>query len=238
MDARPAANATSEAGASGDGSSTDGMMNRSRRWSMYRARFAALIIGGMFVLATPAGAVLMDKILAVVNGEILTLQDFEDHLALRKMYQSGMPEVDRNQAFQRFVDQALLRQEALRTRVIQVDEGEVSQQLRDIEQQAGRGEELVRVMQERGLSRNGVRAWLRDQLIVRAFIDRRLRLFVRIPDNQIERYYQDNQQAVGEPLTDMVREQIRHLLIERQVNARLAELIEELRRKANLEFPP
>jgi SurA N-terminal domain len=215
-----------------------GMMNGLWRWSMYLACVGALIIYGMFVLGRPAGAVLLDKILAVVNGEILTLQDFEDHLALRKAYQSGSAEVDRPQAFQRFVDQALLRQEALRTRIVQVDEAEVSQQFRDLEQPSGRGEELARVMQERGLSRNNVRAWLRDQLLVRAFIDRRIRLFVRIPDHQIERYYQDNHQAVGESLNEAVREQIRRLLTERQVNAKLAELIEELRRKANLEFPP
>lgn len=205
---------------------------------MYLARFGTLIIYGMLVLGRPAGAVLVDKILAVVNGEILTLQDFEDHLALRKIYQSGPAEVDRHQAFQRFVDQALLRQEALRTRIVQVDEAEVNQQLRDLEQPAGRGEELERVMQERGLSRRSVRTWLHDQLIVRAFIDRRIRLFVRIPEQQIERYYQDNQQAVGESLTDAVREQIRRLLTERQVNARLTELLEDLRRKASLEFPP
>lgn len=125
----------------------------------------------------------------MVNGEILTLQDFEDHLALRSVYQSGSAEVERHQALQRFVDQALLRQEPLRTRIVRVDEAEVNQQLRDLEQPSGGGEELERVMQERGLSRHGVCTWLHDQLIVRAFIDRRIRLFVRIPEQQIERYY-------------------------------------------------
>ena len=159
-------------------------------------------------------------------------------IALTGRKPSGSAEVDRQQALQRFVDQALLRQEALRTRIVQVDEGEVNQHLRDLEQPSGRGEALERVLQDRGISRRSVRTWLHDQLIVRAFIDRRIRLFVRIPEQQIERYYQDNQQAVGEPLTDAVREQIRCLLAARQADARLAELIEELRRKATLEFPP
>jgi hypothetical protein len=59
-----------------------------------------------------------------------------------------------------------------------------------------------------------------------------------VSDNQIERYYRDHQQAVGEALNDVVREQIQRLLAERQVNAKLSELLEELRRKASLEFPP
>jgi hypothetical protein len=209
-----------------------------RRWSMHAATLGVLIVCGMLVFDTPAGAGLVDKILAVVNGEILTWQDFEDHLALGEIYQPHTAEVDRQEAFQRFVDQALLRQEAARTRIIQVDEAEINQYLRELEQQPGKGKGLVRVMQERGLSRLDVRAWLRHQLIVRAFIDRRVRLFIHVPEGQIVQYYQDNQPAIREPLNEEVREQIRRLLTERQVNVRLAELIEGLRKKGNLDFPP
>ena len=205
---------------------------------MRAARLGVLIISGIFACGGSARAVLVDKILAVVNGELLTLQDFEDDLALRKIFQPDAAQVDRRQALQRFVDQALLRQEAVRTHIVQVDEAEVSRQLRDLEQQPEQSAELRRVMQQRGLSRNDMRAWLRHQLIARAFIDRRVRLFVRVLESQIVQYYQDNQQAIGEPLNEAVREQIRRLLTERQVNARLAELLDELRKKANLEFPP
>jgi peptidyl-prolyl cis-trans isomerase SurA len=205
---------------------------------MQTTALAILISYGMLAFGAPAEAVLLDKILAVVNGEILTLQDFENHLALRTIYQPSATEVDRHQAFQRFLDHALLRQEALRTRIVQVDAAEVSQQLRELEQQPEQGTALVRLMRERGLSRQDVGTWLRNQLLVRAFIDRRVRLFARVPDAQIAQYYQDHQQAIGEPLNDAVREQIRRLLMEREVNVRLAELLEELRRKGNLDFPP
>ena len=40
-------------------------------------------------------------------------------------------------------------------------------------------------MPERGLLRGEVCTWLRRQLIVRAFIDRRVQLFVRITASQI-----------------------------------------------------
>jgi hypothetical protein len=76
---------------------------------MHTARLGVLIICEMFACGRPIGAMLGDRILAVVNGEILTLQDFEDHLALRKIYQPGAADVERHQAFHHFVDQALLR---------------------------------------------------------------------------------------------------------------------------------
>jgi hypothetical protein len=48
-------------------------------------------------------------------------------------------------------------------------------------------------MREWGLSPRDGRAWLRQRLIVQAFIGRRVRLFVRIPDSRIVRYYQHHQ---------------------------------------------
>jgi peptidyl-prolyl cis-trans isomerase SurA len=191
----------------------------------------------MLVSGTAIDAALVDKLLAVVNGEILTLQDFGDHLALRVVSQADAEDPDRQQALQRFVDQVLLRQEALRTRIVQVDDAEVSQHVQELDKPP-RGQELIRVMQERRLSQYEVRAWIRDQLIVHAFIDRRIRLFVRIPDNQVVQYYQDHQQAIGEPLDEAVREQTRHLLTEQQINLRLTDLLADLRKKGQLDFPP
>jgi len=197
-----------------------------------------LIIWAMLVYGTPVGAVLVDKLVAVVNSEILTLQDFEDHLALRAIYQPEPDGLDRQQAFQRFIDQVLLRQEAVRTRIVQVDDAEVNQHVQALDQPPQRGQELVRVMQKRGLSQYDVRAWIRHQLLVRAFVERRVRLFIRIPDSQIVQYYQDHHQAIGAPLDGTIREQIGRLLTERRVNIRLAELLAELRKKGQLDFPP
>jgi hypothetical protein len=64
----------------------------------------------------PVGAVLVEKIVAVLNGESLNLQDFEDCLPLTAIYRSNWS----------YIDLILLRQEAICTRIIPVDEAEVS----------------------------------------------------------------------------------------------------------------
>jgi hypothetical protein len=45
-----------------------------------------------------------EKIVAVVNGEIHSLQDFEDRLALTTIYQLDWSDADRPQSVHRFVD--------------------------------------------------------------------------------------------------------------------------------------
>lgn len=193
----------------------------------------SIVFGNMM-----AEAVLLDKILAVVNGEVLTLQDFEDHLALRRLFQPTAPEVDRQQALQRFVDHTLLRQEAVRTRIVEVTEAEIAQYIRAVEAQADGSARLAMLMQDRGITRRQVQTWVRHQLMVGTFIDRRIRLFVRVSEEQIAQYYRQHQQAIGEAWSKAVGEQIRQLLVEQQVNARLDGLIDDLRRKATLDFPP
>jgi peptidyl-prolyl cis-trans isomerase SurA len=203
---------------------------------MARIVLTAIVLS-VLVGRVPAGAVLVEKILAVVNGEVLTLQDFEDHLALRRVFQPGTEENDRQVAFERLVEQTLLRQEALRTRIIQVDDVAVTQQIEAVNQQPDQALMLEQMMRERGLSLRDVRAWIRKQLAAHAFIDRRVRLFARVSEEQISQYYHEHQQDIREPLTDVVREQVRRLLVEQQVNARLADLVMDLRRKANVDFP-
>jgi hypothetical protein len=44
-------------------------------------------------------------------------------------------------------------------------------------------------MPEQGISRHEACTWMRHQLIVRTFIDRRMQLFARLTDNQIVQYY-------------------------------------------------
>jgi hypothetical protein len=83
---------------------------------------------------------LVDKTLAVVKAEILTFQDFEDYLPLSRIDQPSGEDADRQQAFQCFVEHALLRQET-----------EVSQHLSELDQQPGGREKLGRVMQEQEL---------------------------------------------------------------------------------------
>jgi len=76
-------------------------------------------------------------------------------------------------------------------------------------------------MPERRLPLYDVRTWIRNQLIVHAFIGRRVRLFIHIPDSRIVQHYQNHQPAIRESMNEAVGEHIRRLSTERQVNRRL-----------------
>jgi hypothetical protein len=64
-----------------------------------------------------------------------------------------------------------------------------------------------------------VRTRLRKQLTVRAYIERRVRLFVHMSEDEIRQSYQQHRWDSAEPFTEAVQGQIRRLLVEQQVNA-------------------
>lgn len=68
----------------------------------------------------------MEKIVAVLNGERLSLQAFGDYLAPTTIFRFNWSYFDLIKLFNIFIDHILLRQEAIRTRIIQVDKAEVS----------------------------------------------------------------------------------------------------------------
>lgn len=73
---------------------------------------------------------------------------------------------------------------------------------------------------------------------MRAFVDRRVRLFSRITDSQIIQYHPNQEQMIKVLLKEGSREQIRRALTDREVKVRLTETIEELCRERDVEAPP
>jgi hypothetical protein len=117
------------------------------------------------------------------------LEEFGDDLALTTIYQPDCSNADRPQSFHRFVNQTLLRQGSL-THAHHPDGGSGGERyLGQLKQQSAWGQALVRIMPEQGISRHEACTWMRHQLIVRTFIDRRMQLFARLTDNQIVQYY-------------------------------------------------
>jgi hypothetical protein len=65
---------------------------------------------------------------------------------------AGGGELDRTVAFERFVEQTLLHQEALHTKIVQVDDAEVTQQIRAVQQQPEPALDLEHAIRARALA--------------------------------------------------------------------------------------
>jgi peptidyl-prolyl cis-trans isomerase SurA len=169
-------------------------------------------------LPSPAGAVVVDGIAAVVNGEIVTLLEMEKAgqaaLAERlRMVPAAAQEQVRREVLRPVLDQLVLeRLQAQRARElgIQVSEQEIDAAIAGIREENRLSEELLeRLLRERGVSREDYRREIRSQIRLSKLVRQEIGARITLSDEEIAAYYDEHRQEWRRP----ERIRIRHLLI-------------------------
>ncbi|MBM3802682.1 MAG: hypothetical protein FJW26_10290 [Acidimicrobiia bacterium] len=190
----------------------------------------------------------IDRLVAVVNRQIVTLGDVEQEMRLQELdalagdFVGPVPArregTTQNLIVQRLIEQNLIREQIQQFPGLEVSDAQVESQFASIEQKVGGTQKLA----ETKIDLRALRARLRWQLQVMKFIDYRFRQFVVVDAKEIEAYYQT--QLVPElqrrntgppPELDAVEEGIRKILTEEKVNTQVDEWLASLRRDATIE---
>jgi len=163
----------------------------------------------------PDSADVLDRVVAVVNNEAITLSELLEHLAhyfaenRQSVPREGEPAL-RERLLQRLVEHRLQLQEASRDRIV-VEEGEITEQLADVMKRMGvKGqEELERVVSAQGLTMESLRNRLREQIMIKKVIRRRVALRISVTEQEIDRYLLENRTKLETGLAFHAR----HILI-------------------------
>lgn len=163
----------------------------------------------------PDSADVLDRVVAVVNNEAITLSELQEHLAqyLAENRQSVPREGEsalRERLLQRLVEHRLQLQEARRDKIA-VEEGEITEQLADVMKRMGvKGQgELERVVSAQGLTMESLRQRLREQIMIKKVIRRRVALRISVTEHEIDRYLLENRAKLETGLAFHAR----HILI-------------------------
>lgn len=197
-------------------------------------RLATLIAS--VLAALPAGAVVVDGIAAVVNGDIITLLELEraGRAALDPRQRAVPPagqEQERRAALLPVLDQLVLeRLQAQRARElgIQVSEQEVDAAIAGVREENRMNDEMLeRLLQERGMTREDYRREMRGQLLLQKLVRQEIGSRTTVTDAEIEAYFAEHAGEWRRP--EKIR--MRHLLVPLPAEATPAE-VEEARAKA------
>lgn len=180
---------------------------------MYRVGIG-LLVGCVLicVLAGAGSAKLVNRIVAVVNGEAITLHDLKEEVEQGGpgMNQRGPEDVDQSEALQRRVLEAmindkLLKQEAERFE-INVSDEEVQGQVDQIRQENGLSQaEFEQAVKEQGMTMDEYRQALREEIKKRKLLSNMVHQKVVVADDEIQEFYQQNQEDYGQPQTVRLR---------------------------------
>jgi parvulin-like peptidyl-prolyl isomerase len=164
-----------------------------------------LILLGVILLCAPVRAEVVDKIIAVVNDEIITLYEFNTAFEpYRKNIENTYKGTDKEavikqsrEAFlQRLIDNILIEQEAKKSGAgIIVKDEEVMEVLQDIlAKQKLSMQEFSKNLAKEGKSLDSVKKEIRGQMMRARLLRREVKSKILVSDEEIGEYYNKNRQ--------------------------------------------
>lgn len=225
-----------------------------RQRNHLRAGFTVAAAGLLACAALIAqnAAVPVDRVVAVVNNQPILLSDVRNEMRLASLEPRGKDEgapTEQN-ALDDLISRALIRQQ-IREQDAQAAEPspeQVKQRLSGLRRELPECVHLhcsteagwQAFLKEHGLSQADVEQYLRMRMEILAFIEDRFRQGIRIPQEDLEKYYRETllpQYSKGEqpPPLESVAPRIEEILLEQRVNELFGAWLDNLRKQGDVE---
>lgn len=178
-----------------------------------------------------ASGKVIDQILAVVDGHLITQSD----LRIQTLFSLEFPLLEEKENPLQFaVDQVLLLEDAEKFATEKPAEQEVSEVFRKIESTAGSEEKLALFLSGEGISKNDLKTLISRYLLSKKFVEQRINYFIFTSDTEIESYYNDHPAEWNGSTLEMVRPRVYSLLFEQKRKEKLADFLVKRRSKASI----
>jgi peptidyl-prolyl cis-trans isomerase SurA len=203
-----------------------------------RARSSILAALGLAVLAAPeaASAELVDRVVAIIDRDVVTLSDAEQALAVaRARTGEDLPLVT---IVDRLIESRLIEREVERFSGDAVPGELVDEAFQQVRDRFDSEDDFQVMLRSSGLTEDELRSQLGRQLAVAGYLERRFRRLTFVTDEEIETYYRNELLTgaadVAAPDLSEVSDSIQRLLEERKFNERVEQWIQGLESRARI----
>ena len=197
---------------------------RARAWR----RLAALTAAGL-ILALPVRADIIDRVLAVVGGDVIMLSDVRAVTTLGLMPDAR----DEPDVLTRLIDRTLILAEVNRFVVPEPDAAVVEREVAVLRTRFASPDRFREALEAVGLTDTSVARLVRDNRRIDSYLARRFGSAVQPTEVELARFYRDHEDlyTVGEEPQpfEVVREQVRSDLQEERRQALIADWVGRLR---------
>lgn len=194
--------------------------------------FLLAVCGGL------AGAQVVDRVLAVVDGRLVTLSDVRASTMLGLTPGGDGPEG--GQAAERWIERILILAEVDRFAPPEPDQAQVDRRVAELLARLGRAGGAAAELAALGVDVSWVRLWVRDDLRIQSYVEQRFAGAVEPTADEISRYLRDNAgdfAGQGTPGADEARALARARMIDARRRALVADWIDGLRKRAVIVRP-
>lgn len=209
---------------------------------MRRALTMFVVLAGLAVLFLPVlpAQRVVDRIVARVEDDIITWSEVRELGRYQELVQGHADGDDRLLA--RLIQQWIVNTEATAARFPRPTEAEVGRELQRLEKQFAAADAYHDRLQQLGLSVAAVRRQVERQMYLSRYLDHKFRPAAQVGATAIEKYYREElvpslaARGQAAPQLETVQEQIRELLVQRDVSQRAERWLEETRSRLKIEI--
>jgi len=202
-----------------------------------RSRFFWLALMALLPGAATARAELVDRIVAIIDREVVTLSEAEQASEIARA-RTGAAAAPLVSVVERLIESRLVEREVERFTGEPVSPELVDGALQEVRARFSSETAFLEMLTRNGLSEEELRATLRRQIGVAEYLEQRFRPLTFVTEEQIEVYYRGellpSVEGTRLPELSEVSESIRRILEERAFNARVEEWIDGLKGRARI----
>ena len=204
---------------------------------------AGTILCAFFLLASAVHAELIDRVVAAVNNDVITLSELRQAVAFNAALGgngngNGNGRLLELETREGLINGRLLLQEAYRLRFAEVSEQDVDAEIGRLRQRLGSDDAYGEFLVRTDLTEERLGRMLGDRLLIERFIEKKIGLFARVTRDEAQSYFQDHPQEFKDKRFSQVQKSITAILSEQKVGQQLDLYIAELRNRAVLRINP
>lgn len=195
---------------------------------------AVTLAAALASAAQPAAAAVVDRVLAVVDNQLITLSDAQRYRAL------FAPATAPADLVQELIDRVLLLGEARRFETAQPTVAERAAAEAELAQRLGGPEQLTAVRAELGISDAELDRLITEQWLVRRLIEQRIEFFVFVSPTEVDEVYAA-EAASGRfagVAVDAAKRQIEQRLFQAKAREKQRSYLARLRTRATIQLNP
>jgi hypothetical protein len=194
------------------------------------------------LFSLPASAVTVDRIAAVVDRQVLTVSEVSQMVAIRFFSRVGESDDDhRREVLDALIAQALRFRDVERFGAQDIPPDTIEARLIEIQRRFPSETEFLTAIARAELSLDEVRALVKRQLQVEAYIQERFAPLVFVSNEEIEEYYrgpwtrQRRERGLAVPALATVRDEVRTAVRATRLEEEIGRWTAQLRARANVD---
>jgi parvulin-like peptidyl-prolyl isomerase len=194
------------------------------------------------LLAFPSAAVTVDRIAAVVDGQVLTVSEITQLVEIRFFRRLGTTDDEhRREVLDALIAQALRYRDVERFGAQDISADAIEARFLEIQRRFASEAEFLTALQRAELTTDEVRALVKRQLQVEAYIQERFAPLVFVTAEEIEEYYrttwtrQRRDRGLAVPPLAEVREEVRTAVRSSRLESEIDRWTSQLRARANVD---